>query len=274
MTIPGVDATVALSIVAAVGDFTRFRTPERLVSYFGLNPRVRQSGGQPASHGRITKAGPAHARGMLVEAAWSASKAPGPLRAFYQRVQARRGMQVAVVATARKLAVLCWHLIIKGEDYAFALPSLVAHKQRKLQLRAGAPSARVRKGQAAPTPSPRSAPPNAISPPRARPPTAPWSPHGSPPGPRRRERQVQPPARGRDSSSPQAKQRGRTPSPMTCSSLRGQLHPPPARRYRGPRRGQGRSSSRALRLDRGCGPHCPAADGGAALRPHPTTPPS
>ena len=55
---------------------------EKLVSYFGLNPRVRQSGGQPASHGRITKAGPAHARGMLVEAAWSAARTPGPLRAF------------------------------------------------------------------------------------------------------------------------------------------------------------------------------------------------
>jgi len=149
MTIPGVDATVALSIVAAVGDFTRFRTPERLVAYFGLNPRVRQSGGQPASHGRITKAGRAHARGMLVEAAWSASKAPGPLRAFYQRVRARRGMQVAAVATARKLAVLCWHLTIKGEDYAFALPSLIAHKQRKLELRAGAAPARGHKGQAA-----------------------------------------------------------------------------------------------------------------------------
>jgi transposase len=149
MTIPGVDATVALSIVAAVGDFTRFRSPERLVSYLGLNPRVRQSGGQPASHGRITKAGPAHARGMLVEAAWSAAKAPGPLRAFYQRVQARRGMHIAVVATARKLAVLCWHLTIKGEDYAFALPSLIAHKKRKLELRAGAPSARGRKGRSA-----------------------------------------------------------------------------------------------------------------------------
>jgi len=149
MTIPGVDATVALSIVAAAGDFTRFRTPEKLVSYFGLNPKVRQSGGQPASHGQITKAGPAHARGMLVEAAWSASKAPGPLRAFYQRVRARRGMQAAAVATARKLAVLCWHLVIKGEDYAFALPSLIAHKQRKLELRAGAPPARGRKGHAA-----------------------------------------------------------------------------------------------------------------------------
>src|SRR5271166_4824157 len=97
MTIPGVDATVALSIVAAVGDFQRFRQPERLVSYLGLNPRVRQSGGQPATHGRITKQGRAHARGMLVEAAFSAAKTPGPLRAFYQRVCGRRGMQIAVV---------------------------------------------------------------------------------------------------------------------------------------------------------------------------------
>jgi transposase len=86
MTIPGVDATVALSIVAAVGDFSRFRSPEKLVSYLGLNPRVRQSGAQPASHGRITKQGRAHARGMLVEAAWAASKTPGPLRAFYKRI--------------------------------------------------------------------------------------------------------------------------------------------------------------------------------------------
>jgi transposase len=69
MTIPGVDATVALSIVAAVGDFARFSSPQKLVSYLGLNPRVRQSGGQPASHGRITKQGRAHARRMPVEAA-------------------------------------------------------------------------------------------------------------------------------------------------------------------------------------------------------------
>src|SRR5436305_5188676 len=51
MTIPGVDATVALSIVAAVGDFGRFPRPEKLVSYLGLNPRVRQSGGQPPRTG-------------------------------------------------------------------------------------------------------------------------------------------------------------------------------------------------------------------------------
>jgi transposase len=110
MTIPGVDATVALSIVAAVGDFERFASPGQLVSYLGLNPRVRQSGGQPAAHGRITKQGRAHARGMLVEAAWSAAKIPGPLRAFFERMRSRRGMQIAIVATARKLTCLCWHL--------------------------------------------------------------------------------------------------------------------------------------------------------------------
>jgi transposase len=149
MTIPGVDATVALSIVAAVGDFSRFPGPDRLVSYLGLNPRVRQSGGQPASHGRITKQGRAHARGMLVEAAWVAAKTPGSLRAFFERIRARRGMQIAVVATARKLACLCWHMITRGQDYHFERPSLTAQKTRKLELRAGVPSRRGQKGKAA-----------------------------------------------------------------------------------------------------------------------------
>jgi transposase len=149
MTIPGIDATIALSIVAAVGDFQRFRRPEQLVSYLGLNPRVKQSGGQPASHGRITKQCRAHARGMLVEAAWVAVKTPGPLRAFFERVRSRRGMQIAVVATARKLACLCWTMIERGQDYAFARPSLTGKKLRKLELRAGMPSRRGKKGTSA-----------------------------------------------------------------------------------------------------------------------------
>ena len=142
MTIPGINITVAMSVIAAVGDFSRFESPDRLVSYLGLNPRVSQSGNSPAKHGRITKAGRAQARGMLVEAAFSASRAPGPLRAFYRRIKDRRGFQVATVATARKMIVLCWHLITKEEDYAFARPSLVAHKRRSLELAAGAQSKR------------------------------------------------------------------------------------------------------------------------------------
>jgi transposase len=72
-----------------------------MVAYLGLHPKVKQSGGAPASHGRITKQGRAQARGMMVEAAWSAAQVPGPLRAFYQRVARRRGMQIAVVPAFR-----------------------------------------------------------------------------------------------------------------------------------------------------------------------------
>ena len=71
MTIPGIDAVAAISIVAAVGDFSRFDDPDKLVAYLGLNPKVRQSGNSAPVHGRISKAGQAHVRGVLVEAAWS-----------------------------------------------------------------------------------------------------------------------------------------------------------------------------------------------------------
>jgi transposase len=106
LTITGVNLTVAVGLMAAIGGIARFKSPQKLVSYFGLNPRVRQSGLGAARHGRISKVGRSHARAMLVEAAWAAAKAPGPLHAFFVRVRARRGHQVAAVAVARKLAVL------------------------------------------------------------------------------------------------------------------------------------------------------------------------
>jgi transposase len=59
------------------------------VSYLGLNPRVKQSGGLPASHGKIIKHGRAHARGMLVEAAFTAARTPRPLRARSMNASAR-----------------------------------------------------------------------------------------------------------------------------------------------------------------------------------------
>lgn len=139
MTITGVNLTVAVGIMAAIGNITRFTSPQKLVSYFGLNPRVRQSGLGAAHHGRISKVGRSHARAMLVEAAWAAAKAPGPLHAFFVRIRAKRGHQVAAVALARKLTVLCWHLLTREEDYLWARPALVAKKAREMELRAGLP---------------------------------------------------------------------------------------------------------------------------------------
>lgn len=145
LTITGVNLTVAAGLVAATGDVKRFSSPDKLVSYFGLNPRVRQSGLGLAQHGRISKHGRAHARAMLVEAAWAASKAPGPLRAFFLRIRAKRGHQIAAVAVARKLAVICWHLLTKETEYLWQRPALVAHKVRAMELQAGQP---MRKGSA------------------------------------------------------------------------------------------------------------------------------
>ena len=145
LTIPGVNVHTAAAFMASVGDIGRFSSPRKLVSYLGLDPRVRQSGNEAARHGRISKAGSAEARHMLGEVAWKVARTPGPMRAFFERVRARRGAQVAATATARKLAVLFWHLLTREEDYAFQRPSMTRNKIRQLELRAGAPP---RKGKA------------------------------------------------------------------------------------------------------------------------------
>lgn len=142
LTITGVNVTVAVGLMAAIGTIERFGSARKLVSYFGLNPRVRQSGNGPARHGRISKAGRSHAQAMLTEAAWAAAASPGPLRSFFLRVKAKRGHQIAAVATARKLAVIVWHMLAKQEEYTWKRPGLVAHKRWSLELQAGLPRRR------------------------------------------------------------------------------------------------------------------------------------
>ena len=124
--------------MAAVGDIRRFSDRRKLTGYLGLDPRVRQSGARPATHGHISKQGSSSARHALVEACWSTVRQPGPLAAFYQRIRARRGHSIAIVAAARKLACLFWCLLTRGQDYAFAQPSLTKKKMRRLELTAGA----------------------------------------------------------------------------------------------------------------------------------------
>jgi transposase len=138
MSVPGVNVIVAASFLAAIGDISRFENPRKLVGYLGLDPRVRQSGVGPATHGHISKRGSLRARHALVEACWTTVRQPGPLHAFYRRIRARRGHSVAIVAAARKLACLFWHLLTREEDYAYAQPSLTKKKLRRLQITAGA----------------------------------------------------------------------------------------------------------------------------------------
>src|SRR3954447_19361936 len=59
MTVPGVSLMTATTFIAAVSDIRRFHEPSKLVSYLGLDPKVRQSGIAAARHGRISKQGAA-----------------------------------------------------------------------------------------------------------------------------------------------------------------------------------------------------------------------
>jgi transposase len=139
LTVPGVNLICAATFIAAVGEISRFANSRKLVAYLGLDPKVRQSGEAPARSGRISKRGSATVRWALVEAAWIAVRQPGPIHAFYERTRARRGHGKAVVASARKLAILFWCMLTRGEDYAHQQPTLTKKKLRQLELTAGAP---------------------------------------------------------------------------------------------------------------------------------------
>jgi transposase len=75
-------------------------------------------------------------------------RTPGPLRAFGERVRARKGAQVAAVAVARKIATIAWQMLAREEDYAFQSPVLVRRKLRRAELLSGAPRLSTRHGGA------------------------------------------------------------------------------------------------------------------------------
>jgi transposase len=133
MTLPGVDFTVAETILAALGDLSRFATPDKAASYLGLVPSTRQSGDH-CYHGPITKQGARHARWLLVQAAQHAALHPGPIGAFFRRIAKKKNRNVAVVAVAHKLVVLAWHILRNNEPYRYAQPLTLQAKLSRLRI--------------------------------------------------------------------------------------------------------------------------------------------
>jgi transposase len=135
MTLPGVDFAVAHTILAALGDISRFPSADQAAAYLGLVPSTRQSG-QHCYHGPITKQGRGHARWMLVQAAQHVANHPGPLGHFFARIARRKNRNVAVVATARKLITIVWHMLRNHEPYRYSVPSTTQAKFARLRLQA------------------------------------------------------------------------------------------------------------------------------------------
>jgi transposase len=134
MTLPGVDFTVAQTLLAALGDSSRFPSADQAAAYLGLVPSTYQSG-EHCYHGRITKQGRGHARWMLVEAAQHVDRHPGPLGVFFRRIAKKKNRNVAVVATARKLVTIAWHMLKNNQPYRYAVPSTLEAKFARLRIR-------------------------------------------------------------------------------------------------------------------------------------------
>jgi transposase len=135
MTLPGVDVAVAESLLAALGDVDRFPDGNRAAAYLGLVPSTYQSG-EHCYHGHITKQGRSHARWLLVQAAQHLDRNLGPLGVFFRRIARKKNRNVAVVATARKLVSIAWHMLKHNEPYRYAQPQTVQAKFDRLRLRA------------------------------------------------------------------------------------------------------------------------------------------
>lgn len=135
MTLPGVDVTVAMGLRAAWGSIDRFPTADKAAAYLGLVPSTRQSGDH-CYHGPITKQGRSHARWLLIQAAQHLDRNPGPLGVFFRRLAQKKNRNVAVVATARKMAVIAWNMLRNREPYRYALPRPTDEKLARLRVRA------------------------------------------------------------------------------------------------------------------------------------------
>jgi transposase len=119
-TAPGIGPVTALTFEAVVDDVARFGSAKEVRAYVGLVPREMSSGEQRL-RGRITKAGHARLRTLLVEAAWSILRydhdATRSLRDWALRIAARRGKRIAAVALARKLAGILYAMWRDGSEF-------------------------------------------------------------------------------------------------------------------------------------------------------------
>jgi transposase len=119
-TMPGFDVLTSIAFLAEVGDISRFRKADQVAAFLGLVPRVYSSG-NTRRNGRITKCGSKLMRWMLVQSAWSAIRVSPNLRQCFSTISRRKGQKVAIVAVARKLATIGFHILKEKVEYKEAL---------------------------------------------------------------------------------------------------------------------------------------------------------
>ncbi len=117
MSVPGIGELGAATLLAETGDFKDFSSGNKLASWIGLVPNVYQSADK-YYNGRITKRGSKEARWILTQIAQAAARTKNSrLKEFFNRKKKSIGHSKTIIALARKIATIIWHLITNNEMY-------------------------------------------------------------------------------------------------------------------------------------------------------------
>jgi transposase len=108
--LPGIGLLTAMTLLGAIGEIERFPSAKKLVGYAGLGARIHASG-QTRYTGAITKQGRRDLRSVMIEAAWVAVRSSAHWQNQFESLEMRIGSQKAIVAIARKLLVVVWHVL-------------------------------------------------------------------------------------------------------------------------------------------------------------------
>jgi transposase len=130
LQLPGIGLLSGLTLLSAIGEVDRFPSAAHLVGYSGLGASVHASGNTFRT-GHITKQGRRELRTVLVECAWAAVRYSPLWRIRFERLVAQIGKQKAIVAIARKLLVVVWHVLSKHQPDRDADPQAVARSLMK-----------------------------------------------------------------------------------------------------------------------------------------------
>ena len=122
VTFPGIGFVIAGSLIALVGDWSRFKSGKKLADYVGVAPATRITANKKLKgHGLITKEGSPLIRSYLIQGGLciirSKSKKAIPLQRWYENIRIRKGWKKARVALVRKVCEIIFAMIRTGTDY-------------------------------------------------------------------------------------------------------------------------------------------------------------
>jgi len=118
ITIPGLGKKTAMVLIVATGAFKKFSDSKQLSAYFGLSPRIYESGTSVRGRARITRMGMSKVRALLYLCAWSAKKCNKACRELYDRlVEKGKSKRLALIAVANKLLRQAFAIATKNTQY-------------------------------------------------------------------------------------------------------------------------------------------------------------